>query len=83
MTQDRSGWGERKKARAASDVWVSSTSTNQLVHGTHTSAASSSRSARLWKRSSSSTADGGEPAWMAFMATSASRREKAAYMEGR
>src|SRR5688572_7947311 len=83
VTQERSGWGERKKGRADSEVWVSSTSTNQRVHGTQTCSSIRSRPLIRWKRSSISMAHGGEPAKVATRATSTSRREKALYMDGR
>jgi hypothetical protein len=83
VTHERSGCGDRNRARPPSDVWLSSMSMNHVDQGRHTSISSSSRSRRAWKRWISSTPDGGLPAWIAFIDTSASRREKAAYVDGR
>ena len=35
MTQDRSGFGERKNTSTDSEVWVSATSVNQSSHSDH------------------------------------------------
>ena len=44
VTQERSGWGERKKARAGIEVWVSSMSANHSDQLRQTSSVCSSRS---------------------------------------
>src|SRR5689334_25311374 len=44
VTHERSGFGERKNVRDASDVCVSSSSANHSCHDTHRSSRSNSRS---------------------------------------
>src|SRR2546428_10951550 len=77
-----SGWGERKKASAASEVCVSSRSANHISHDTHRSLSLSNRFSLLY-RSINSTAEGGEPARTSSRVTALSRRENAEYMVGR
>src|ERR1700692_2908133 len=77
ITQKRCGCGERKNDSAASDVWLSSRSTNQISQAVHNSPNWSNRFRRVY-RLIISTAEGGEPARTSSIVTAASRRENAA-----
>src|SRR6266567_4977934 len=77
ITQERCGCGERKNDSAASDVWLSSRSTNQASQAVHSSPSCSKRFKREY-RLIISTAEGGEPARTSSIVTAASRRENAA-----
>ncbi len=83
MTHERAGDCERKNVRAPSEVWLSSMSMNPASHGSHTRSSSSPRPEMRAKRSRSVVPLGGVPAKVDVRLTNASRRPKAAYMEGR
>src|SRR5437899_5259156 len=72
ITQERCGCGERKKDSAASDVWLSSRSTNQASQAVHCSLSRSNRERDVY-RLIISTAEGGEPARTSSIVTAASR----------
>ena len=76
VTHEWSGWGDRKNTSAGKDVWLSSMSTKNSSHRTHTSLSLSIRP-RTQNRSIISAADGGEPARTSSAVTAASRRENA------
>src|ERR1039457_979696 len=74
VTQDRSGFGDRKYMSTASEECVSAISANHASHSPHR-AGSSSFQPILWYRMSSSGPLGGVPARVASRATASSRRE--------
>src|SRR3954465_13286840 len=82
VIQEWSGWGDLKKASAASEVCVSSRSANHTSQEVHRSLSLSKRFSLLY-RSINSAAEGGEPARISRRVTAFSRREKAEYMVGR
>ena len=82
VTHDRRGSGERKNTTAGIDVWVSSSSVNQVSQLSQRAGSRSSPSMRWW-RMSSSAADGDDPARTSRAETAVSRRENDEYIEGR
>src|SRR5450759_2520131 len=82
VTQDRCGFGDRKKTSTAIEVCVSEMSANHSSHSAH-SAGSRSFQLMAWYRWSSSTALGGVPARVASFATASSRREDVLLIVGR
>src|SRR3954468_17080884 len=82
VIHDRSGWGERKKLIAESEVWLSSTSANHSCHWGQRSSIRSSPLIFLY-RSIILPTDGGDPARASSSATAASRRWNELYMVGR
>src|SRR5215208_5743615 len=83
VTHERAGDCERKKARAPSDVWLSSMSMKPASHGSHTRSSRSPRPEMRANRSSSVVPLGGVPPKVEVRLTSASRRAKAVYIDGR
>ena len=82
VTHERCGFGERKKFKNASDVWVSSSSTNHNSHCSQTPGRRSMKPVRAaWI--THSAALGGVPARTDNCDTETSRRLNAAYIVGR